>query len=517
MTSTNSSPKRIAKVSSDSAAIGFDLLSSLTYMSVLSIGNLPRDNVLEECGRQDSKTSVFFEYVHRLVKRLGMEYTRAFQLVSERETPENVKSLLLRFSASISSGESEKEFIIQETKAEFERYGNEYERSIENLRKWTDAYAAILISVTLIMVVSLVSSMMGSLAQSFVMIMAFAVFFITCVGIFIIYKSAPVEKVTYDRAEYSTRNRTLSRRFLMTLVPVGLVVALLVGPRFGLERGISIAFLSISVSLLPTGFLAWKDSGRVTKLDSELPTFLRTLGNVAGSTGYTITQALSKIDTQSMGSLKNYINPLNSRLSARLPVESCLDRFRDETGSELANRSTKMLVEGTELGGEADEVGQICSEYAQTVTQLRSRLYLASSTFSYLTIPMHATTTFILVFVLNIITGFNQRLSSLDLTGGATSTGDVLAGTSAGASVAAPSDASSITGGISIFENQDMTSVTSIIIIVVAILTIANSLAPKFASGGSNLKIASYMSIMCLISGGVLGVVPTVTSKIFST
>jgi flagellar protein FlaJ len=323
--------------------------------------------------------------------------------------------------------------------------------------------------------------------------------------------------VTYDRAEYSTRNRTLSRRFLMTLVPVGLVVVLLVGPRFGLEGGISIAFLSIGVSLLPTGFLAWKDSGRVTELDSELPTFLRTLGNVAGSTGYTITQALSKIDTQSMGSLKNYINPLNSRLSARLPVESCLDRFRDETGSELANRSTKMLVEGTELGGEADEVGQICSEYAQTVTQLRSRLYLASSTFSYLTIPMHATTTFILVFVLNIITGFNQRLSSLDLTGGATSTGDVLAGTSAGASVAAPSDASSITGGISIFENQDMTSVTSIVIIVVVILTIANSLAPKFASGGSNLKIASYMSIMCLISGGVLGVVPTVTSKIFST
>ena len=323
MTSTNSSPKRIAKVSSDSAAIGFDLLSSLTYMSVLSIGNLPRDNVLEECGRQDSKTSVFFEYVHRLVKRLGMEYTRAFQLVSERETPENVKSLLLRFSASISSGESEKEFIIQETKAEFERYGNEYERNIENLRKWTHAYAAILISVTLIMVVSLVSSMMGSLAQSFVMIMAFAVFFITCAGIFIIYKSAPVEKVTYDRAEYSTRNRTLSRRFLMTLVPVGLVVALLVGPRFGLEGGISIAFLSIGVSWLPTSFLAWKDRGRVTELGSELPTFLRTLGNVAGSTGYTITQALSKIDTQSMGSLKNYINPLNSRLSARLPVESC--------------------------------------------------------------------------------------------------------------------------------------------------------------------------------------------------
>ena len=516
MTSTNSSPKRIAKVSSDDAAIGFDLLSSLTYMSVLSIGNLPRDYVLEQCGRQDSRTSVFFEYVHRLVKRLGMEYTSAFQLVSERAKPESVKSLLLRFSASISSGESEHDFIIQEAKAEGERYSNEYDRSVENLRKWTDAYAAILISVTLIMVVSLVSSMMGSLAQSFVTIMAFAVFFITSIGIFIIYRSAPVEQVTYDREEYSTKSRRLARRFLMILVPMGLVIAMLAGPRFGLLGGCSIAFLAIGISLFPTGFLAWRDASRVTKLDSELPTFLRTLGNVAGSTGFTITQALSKIDTKSMGSLSNYINPLNSRLGARLPVDSCWDRFKDETGSELVNRTTSMLVEGTELGGEPDQVGQICSIYAQTITQLRARLYLASSTFSYLAIPMHATTTFILVFVLNIVTGFNSRLSSVDLGNASASSQEVIASSGASSQLSAPPDASAVTGGIKIFENQDMTGVTTIIIIVVVILTIANSLAPKFASGGSNLKIASYLSVMCLISGGILGVVPSLTSKIFS-
>ena len=514
MTSTNSSPKHIAKVSSDNAAIGFDLLSSLTYMSVLSIGSLPRDYVLEQCGRQNAKTSVFFEYVHRLVKRLGMEYTHAFQLVSERAKPDSVKSLLLCFSASISSGESEQDFIVQEAKAEGERYSNEYDRSVENLRKWTDAYAAILISVTLIMVVSLVSSMMGSLAQSFITIMAFAVFFITSIGIFIIYRSAPVEQVTYDREEYSTWNRKLARRLLMIPVPMGLVVAMLAGPRFGLLGDSSIAFLAIGISLAPAGFLAWRDSARVTKLDSELPTFLRTLGNVAGSTGFTITQALGKIDTESMGSLKKYINPLKSRLAARLPVDSCWDRFRDETGSELANRTTNMLVEGTELGGEPDQVGQICSDYAQTVTQLRSRLYLASNTFSYLTIPMHATTVFILVFVLNIVTGFNQRLSSVDLGNASASSQDIVA--NAGVASQTAAEASTITGGISIFENQDMSGVTAIIIIVVVILTIANALAPKFASGGSNLRIAWYLSIMCLISGGVLGVVPSLTAKIFS-
>jgi len=515
MTSTNSSHKRIAKVSSDKAAIGFDLYSSMTLMSVLSIGDLPRDTVLEECGRQDSKTSVFFEYVYKLVKRLGMEYTQAYQIVSASARPENVKSLLLRFSASISSGESEKEFIVQEAKAEGERYFNEYERSVENLRKWTDAYAAILISVTLIMVVSLVSSMMGSIAQSFIMIMAFAVFFITTVGLFVIYKSAPVEKVTWEGKDYTTKSRRMSRMLLITLVPLGLVLSILIAPRFGLVGGASIIFFLVGLSLAPTGFLAWRDSARVTKLDSEMPTFLRSLGNVAGATGFTITQALTKIDTKSMGSLKKYIDPLNSRLAARLPVIGCWSRFRDETGSELANRTTKMLVEATELGADADEVGQICSNYAQMVTQLRAKLYLVSSTFAFLTIPMHATTTFILVFVLHIITGFNRRLSSVNLDNATASTQDVLASSGASSGVSNIADSTSLTGSISIFQSQDMTGVVMVIVLVIFILTISNALAPKFAGGGSNLKIASYLSVMCLISGFILAVVPTVTTKLF--
>ena len=223
MISTSSSPKRIDRVSSDSAAIGFDLLSSLTYMAVLAISDLPRDRILEQCARQNSKVSVFFDYILRMVKRLGMEYTRAFQIVSERARAENVKSLLLRFAASISSGEAEQDFIVQETKAEGERYAAGYDRSVENLRKWTDAYAAILISVTLIMVVSLVSSMLGSIDQSFVMIMAFTLFFITTIGVYVINKSAPVEHVTYDRLNYTSG----SKRFLLLLGPLWLLLAAL--------------------------------------------------------------------------------------------------------------------------------------------------------------------------------------------------------------------------------------------------------------------------------------------------
>ena len=142
---------------------------------------------------------------------MGAEYTAAFQMVAERARASRVKSLLLRFAAAISSGESEAEFIDQETRAESERYTNAYENSVESLKKWTEAYAAILVSVTLIMVVSLVSTMMGNLGETFIVLMGLTLFCITTIGVYVIYKVAPVEPTTYSNAEGMPTHRRLAR------------------------------------------------------------------------------------------------------------------------------------------------------------------------------------------------------------------------------------------------------------------------------------------------------------------
>ena len=144
MNSTQSSPKPIEKVSSDNIAVGFDLLSNLTYMSVLSIGGLPRDRLLDNTGKQGLQTGIFFEYIHTLATRVGMEYSEAFRLVAERARATSIQRLLLRFAAALGAGEAERDFIEEETRLEGQRYGNQYERSVENLRKWTDAYSCLL-------------------------------------------------------------------------------------------------------------------------------------------------------------------------------------------------------------------------------------------------------------------------------------------------------------------------------------------------------------------------------------
>ena len=255
----------------------------------------------------------------------------------------------------------------------------------------------------------------------------------------------------------------------------------------------------------------------MNQLDMDCPTFFRSLGNVAGSTGITLAESLKRIDKKAMGSLEPHIDRLSVRLNANLPVDDCWDMFRAEAGSELINRTSVMMVDGAEMGGSADQVGAICSSFALRVSQLRAKRQLTSSTFSFLTIPMHATMIFILVFVLGIITNFNSKLSLASTGLTVDSNAGIIVPDSLQLPPGLPLPAQGdLTAGLDIFGNQDIGLATLMIVVVVGVLTVANALTPKIAAGGSNLNVLSFLSIMCLISGGVLGIVPVVTSKIFA-
>lgn len=262
-----------------------------------------------------------------------------------------------------------------------------------------------------------------------------------------------------------------------------MLLGIVVGSSSGILVGTSVFFLLSGVVLLPAGYYAWKDDNNVIKVDADLPTFVRSVGNVAGSTGVTLTEAMNRSDRRSMGSLEPHLNDLHTRLTARLPTKECWEKFREETGSELASRATTMLVDGSELGGRADLVGQICSDFTQNVTQLRAKRQLTSSTFSFLTVPMHGTMVFILVFVLEIIRNFNGKLAeaSTESAGQEVGTLDVSPNLLP-AGIGVP-EGGQLTGGLDIFGNQDMTLIAQMIVLVIVILTVANSLAPKFAAG----------------------------------
>jgi flagellar protein FlaJ len=185
------------KETSDSHTLSFDLLSNLTYMAAASVGDSPRDLILEWTIKQNYKTIHYFRQVYILAKRTGFEYSRAFQMVARRTKAEIVKNLLLRFAGAISSGYPEKEFLQEEAKVEREQYINGYYRSLETVTKWGDAYAALLVSVSLV-VVAMISTMLSDISSIFVLALSVTTFFVTGFGVYIIYRTSPYEVKTYD-------------------------------------------------------------------------------------------------------------------------------------------------------------------------------------------------------------------------------------------------------------------------------------------------------------------------------
>ena len=200
--------------------------------------------------------------------------------------------------------------------------------------------------------------------------------------------------------------------------------------------------------------------------------------------------------------MEPHVQNLHTRLDNELPTQICWERLNEETGNELVRRSAGMLVEGVELGGEAETVGQVASSYASAVSELREQRRLAASSFVLLVVPMHACMTGLLVFIYEIVVNFNNRL------------GDVSSELIAGA------EAQSTTGvapvGLDMFQGQDLALTGTMISIVVLILTLANTLVSHFASGGHNLKVASNVSIMCILSGINMLVISMVASALFA-
>ena len=494
MNSTKSSRKGIERVSSDSATLSFDLYSNLTYMSALSMGEAPRDMIFQQVMTRPYKTALYFKQVYLLTKKLGFEYGRSFQLVSKRAGAETIKSLLLRFAGSIASGESEHEFLTQEARVEREQYISQYQRSLETLQKWGDAYAALLVSVSLIVVVAMIPTMLYDIGDAFVMMLAGTMFFMSMFGAWIIYKTAPVEVKSY-KSRKGPKERQRVKPFLITLGPLGVLLAgiLVISGLAGL------GLLTFGLCLMPAGIYAFMDDMKVDAIDQEMSKFIRSLGSVAESLDSTLTAAMAQIDRRSLGNLDPYVKRLQSRLRNQITPALCWERFKDETGSELVARSTSMFVDGMALGGSPEKVGRIASDYALSIGLLRQRRTVTTTPFAYLTVPLHGAMTALLIFVMEIMAAFNGKLIEAI---------DELAGQAGSVALQIPN--------LPVFQPKDMTQNFVITMGAVLILTVANTMAAKFATGGHNYKLAFYGSIMCTLSGLNMFLIPPIAEGLMS-
>jgi archaeal flagellar protein FlaJ len=483
------------KRKSGKSMLAFDLFYQLSYMSTIAASGVPRDQIFERSAELTCSSAEYFKRVELARKRLKYDYARACRAVGEPLKEHEVKGLLLRFSSSLISGEPEAEFLTREADTHAEEFQNEYGRSLEAMKMWTDAYVSLILAAVLVIVIGIVSTMIYKIETSLIIGMAFIAVCSTAVGIWLIWVVSPKEKTVLSWPG-SKGQKTVARFFK----PV-LIVAILVGVFF-LVSGINvgIALLIIAVIVYPLGHIMNKDDKRIAKLDDEMGTFLHALGGVCNALGTTVNAALGRLDLNSINMLRSGVRNLHTRLTAGIRPKLSWSKFVDETGSELSRRSVGMFYDAIEVGGSAGLAGQHASMYASRLTLLRARRRTVAGPFRWLVMVMHGAVILILVFITEVIVSFGNLISQAQQN---------LPNTS-GSSVPSVSALSS-------FNLSGLEMMQHLVLPLVIVFTVANAIVPVLAEGGSKYKILSNLGMTAAISGTCLILLPKMAAQLFTS
>jgi len=460
--------------------------------STLSAG-VPRSHIFERSAQLPCATADYFNRVELNCRKLKYDYAKACRLVGNTAEEEEIKALLLRFSSSLLSGEPESDFLAREAEAQAESYDNEYGRKLETLRMWTDAYVSLILSAVLIIIMAIVSTMIWKIETGFIVGLAVAAVGTTALGVWLIHLMAPKETVVLHQA--SSKEQKLAQKLFKLLGPIALAICALVGM---LSGNLGWGLVAGAVLIFPIGYLSASDDKKVTKRDAEVGGFLRSLGGVCAAIGTTVREALNRIDLDSINTLRYEVNRLHTRLSSGIRAKLCWQRFIEESGSELANRSVGMFYDAIELGGEPERAGYHASLFASKIAMLRARRKTVSSPFRWLCIAMHGAIIALLVFVTEVITIFGEMVAQAEQ------------------GMPKISGAPSV-GAIASFNFSGLELMHNFVVPLVLIFTIANALAPSIADGGSNYKILYNLGITAAISGVSLALLPSMAGMLFKS
>jgi archaeal flagellar protein FlaJ len=481
------------KKKSSKSMMNFDLFYQLSYMSTIAASGVPRDQIFERSAELKCSSAEYFKRVELARKRLKYDYSRACRAVGEPCKENEIKGLLLRFSSSLISGEPEADFLTREAESRAEDFQNEYGRSLEALKMWTDAYVSLILSAILVVVIGIVSTMIWKIDISLIIAMAFVAISTTAVGVWLIWVVSPKEKTVLSWPG-SKGQKTASRIFKPTLA-----IAIIVGCLVLLTgQNIGVALLIIAAIVYPIGHIMTKDDSRIAKLDNELGTFLHSLGGVCNALGTTVNAALDRLDLNSINMLRPNVKNLHTRLNAGIRSKLSWSKFIDETGSEISNRSVSMFYDAIEVGGSAGLAGRHASMYADRLALLRARRRTVAGPFRWLVVVMHACVVLILVFITDVIVSFGGMIAQAQAN---------LPTNNAGYTI--DSFASFNLSGLDVMQHM--------VVPLVLIFTFANALVPVLAAGGSKYKFFSNLGITATISGLFLIFLPKMADQLFAS
>ncbi len=488
-----------------------DMLFMATYMTSITTARATRPEIFAYTAlRKEYATAKYIAKVEFFVKRWNYSYVEALTAVAERTKNKLLQSMLNRYSNSIESGVPDEDFISRELATVRSVYRNNYEQGLEMLKKWGDAYIAMLFSGALVGIIIMVSvalftpdNVQSTLMLSYMIVTTTSLF-----GIVTMYTSVPSDEKIHDLPTGS-KEQMIIKRLERRIIPVVIIVTVVFFAlsAFGFIKDVyGLVMLLIGLMLLPLGIIGYLDDSNIIQRDADFTSFIRSIGAVMGGKGTTMGHALAEIDRKSLVVLEPLINGVFSKLNLGLDENASWEKFIGESGSNLIYKYLNIFRDSCELGGSPDKIGEIAGSSMLEQVLLREKRNSVSMGFVVLIIPMHTMMVAIFLFLFHILLTMSKAIagvmSNLNAMGEGTQ--------------AAQSVGGSMVSGINMFVSFPEAEMTVYIMIMLTIITVANIFAGKIVMGGGRYIFYFFASILAIMTGLVYIVAPYIVAMFFN-
>jgi archaeal flagellar protein FlaJ len=488
-----------------------DLLFMNTYMASLALASAARPEIFSyAANRKEYISSKYITKVDTYVQKWGYSYAESLSLVAERVNNDILKSMLNRYANAIDSGVPDDDFLKNELSTMRTVYRSQVEQGLELVKKWGDAYVAMLLSGTVIAVTIMISIAIYSPAgMETTLDVAYGIIFAICFfGNLLMYQSVNEDAKTHGLVNRGSKEQKTIHSMERIIVPLT-IAAIVILALLGVSAGL--IYLLVGILMAPLGIIGFIDDSNITIRDSDFSTFIRSLGSIMGGQGTTAVHALATIDKKSLVALEPLVNAVYSQMNLGLDSRQIWDKFISDSGSDLIYKYLNIYLDTITLGGPPDAIGTVVGSSMLEQTLLREKKDMNAKSFIVLLVPMHIAMIGIFVAlyrIMVVLTGsvaamMAQFANNSAAMGGSSSAGS---GVSAGQAL----------GGMTMLSNFPEKEMGTFVVIILTMITVSDIFAARIVGGGDRYMFYFYTAIFCICTGLVLIVMPIGVGMFFS-
>jgi flagellar protein FlaJ len=403
----------------------------VTHMTVLSTTNIDRMEVFRKVAAQEEYGAIAEEVrrVVQLVDTWNQSLDDACRRRAREVPSEALADYFDRLAYSLGAGQGLDDFLMNEQEVIMAEYGTLYESALNNLDVMKDLYLSMVLSMTFGLVFAIVLPILTGTNPTITVSAVIVLYVFIQVGFFVALRTTtPSDPLWYHPEETEARMgwQTVGSAAVGVVLSVALAVVVLadiggfspvsLGALLGMDPVPFPVYAAIPTTpLVIPGLVGRLEETRIKSRDEEFPNFIRALGASESAKQSTSSAVLEDLRKKDFGALTETMDNLYRRLNMRVSPDKAWDLFAVEARSYLIQKFSGMYREGRQMGGEPKKLGELISENANQVLQLRQRRSQETITLIGLLYGITAASTFaffIGLAVVDLLSGLNLGVNS---------------------------------------------------------------------------------------------------------